>query len=106
VRSVIDEGVPRDLVKQLALIGCQVEPFPNDWKGTKNGRLLDLLERFGFECLVTCDKNMRWQQPIEGRNVAVVVLPVQKLIELTPMVPAIAYAIASASRGEVLTLER
>jgi hypothetical protein len=101
VKSIIDEGVPRDLVKQLGLIGCKVEPFPNEWKGTKNGSLLDLLERSGFDCLVTCDKNMRWQQPIAHRDIAVVVLPVQKLIELIPMVAAIADAIGNARRGEV-----
>ena len=64
MRAVIDEGVPRRVVGLLRESGCDVSTFPNNWKGLKNGRLLARVEEAGFEILLTCDKNMRFQQDI------------------------------------------
>lgn len=55
----------------------------------------------GFDCLVTCDKNLEWQQPIRSSGVAVVVLPFQRLAQLLPIVGSVADSIASARQGEV-----
>ncbi len=39
-----------------------------------NGDLLDEAERAGFDVLITADKNMRYQQNLKGRKIALVVL--------------------------------
>ncbi len=39
-----------------------------------NGELLDQAERYGYEVLVTTDQNMRYQQNLGGRNLAIIVL--------------------------------
>ena len=39
-----------------------------------NGNLLDAAENAGFDMLVTPDKNMRYQQNLMGRKIAIVVL--------------------------------
>jgi hypothetical protein len=44
------------------------------WDTLKNGELLNAAEKAGFEMLVTPDKNMRYQQNLTGRKIAVVVI--------------------------------
>lgn len=39
-----------------------------------NGVLLDAAEAAGFELFVTADKNIRYQQNLTGRKIAIVVL--------------------------------
>ena len=90
------------LGRSLERHGCVIEPFPNQWKGLKNGKLLDRLEQFGFDCLITCDKNLEWQQSLHGRKVAIVVLPYQKLVQLEDIAGQIAAAVSSARHGFVI----
>ena len=39
-----------------------------------NGELLDAAEAAGFEVFVTADKNMRYQQNLTGRRIAIIVI--------------------------------
>jgi hypothetical protein len=105
LKTVLDEGVPRDLAKMLRAVGCPVDEFPNGWKGMKNGALLALIEEAGFDCLVTCDKSMEWQQSLKNRKIAVLVLP-QKLAELALIVEVIADAIGRAKSGVVMRVQK
>ncbi len=59
------------------------------WDTLSNGDLLAAAERAGFDVLVTADKNMRYQQNLKGRRIALVVLstpqwPVVKLYAKIP----------------------
>jgi hypothetical protein len=101
LKAIFDEGVPRLLSRSLEQHGCTVEPFPNQWNGLKNGKLLDWLEQSDFDCLITCDKNLEWQQSLHGRKVAIVVLPYQKLVQLVDIAAQIAAAVRSARHGFV-----
>jgi hypothetical protein len=44
------------------------------WERLTNGELLDAAERAGFAVFVTGDKNIRHQQNLAGRRIALVVL--------------------------------
>jgi hypothetical protein len=44
------------------------------WETLSNGDLLAEAERAGFDVLFTADKNMRYQQNLKGRRIALVVL--------------------------------
>jgi len=44
------------------------------WDTLSNGDLLREAERAGFDVVITADKNMRYQQNIVGRKMALVVL--------------------------------
>lgn len=44
------------------------------WDTLTNGDLLAEAELAGFDVLVTADKNMRYQQNLRGRRIAIVVL--------------------------------
>lgn len=43
------------------------------WDTLTNGDLLGEAERAGFDVLLTADKNMRYQQNLAGRRIAIVV---------------------------------
>src|SRR5260370_31738009 len=51
-----------------------VEAIERGWERLGNRALLDAAEAPAFEILVTADKNMRYQQNLAGRKIAVVVL--------------------------------
>ena len=44
------------------------------WDTLSNGDLLNAAEAAGFDVLLTSDKNIRYQQNLTGRNIAIVVL--------------------------------
>jgi len=104
LRAIVDEGVPRDLVKLLRELGCDVHGFPNSWKGTKNGRLLSLVAEGGFDCLITSDKNLTSQQNVARSGVAVVVLPHQFLDDLKQVKEMIVAVVNGANPGSVHTV--
>jgi hypothetical protein len=68
-----DEDVPRKLARSLPQheIHTVVSML---WGGIKNGALLQLIEREGFNVFLTGDKNMGNQQRLEGRPFAVLVM--------------------------------
>jgi hypothetical protein len=73
VLILLDNNVPRGLAR--ALTGHVVmEARDRGWATVKNGVLLSAAEEARFEVLVTADKNIRYQQNLEGRKIAIVVL--------------------------------
>jgi hypothetical protein len=65
------------------------------WSGTKNGRLLALCSA-RFECLLTVDRNMAFQQDVQSLPVAVLVIDCRRnqLSALIPILPAVHRALA------------
>jgi predicted nuclease of predicted toxin-antitoxin system len=75
------------------------------WATLKNGELLAVAEADGFDVLLTTDKNMRYQQNLSGRKIAVVVLRLQQWPSLRPHVQHIAEAIDAAKPGTYVEIE-
>lgn len=71
------------------------------WSTLKNGELLATAEAAGFDLLLTTDKNMRYQQNLEGRKIAVVVLGQQQWPKLRAHVLQIAEAVNQAVPGNL-----
>jgi len=70
---LFDHSTPAPL--RYALKGhVVVEAFERGWERLANGALLDTAEAAGFELLLTADKNLRYQQNLTGREIAIVVL--------------------------------
>src|ERR1035438_2224948 len=84
---LFDNGTPRGLARLLA--GYTVEEARGrGWEELKNGELIDLAEQAGFEVILTTDKNIRYQQNLTARKIALVVLehsqwPMVKLVAET-----------------------
>lgn len=68
----------------------------------KNGALLRAAEDADFAIFITADKNIRHQQNLAGRRLAIVVLPTNTLSRLLPIFPAIAEAVSHIRPGDYL----
>ena len=72
-RSLFDQGVPAPLRRFLT--GHTVETARwRGWSTLTNGDLLRRAEEAGFEVLVTSDQNLRYQQNLTGRTIALVII--------------------------------
>jgi hypothetical protein len=70
---LLDENIPVALT--ALLVGHDVKTVRDmGWTGLSNGRLLAAAEQLGFEVLVTADQNLRYQQNMAERRIALVVL--------------------------------
>ena len=70
---LFDNGVPRGLARFLT--GHSVdEARARGWEALSNGELIDAAEQAGFQVMVTTDKNIRYQQNLTARRIALVVL--------------------------------
>lgn len=73
MRVLFDHNVPKRL--RLLLPGHEVKTSRElGWDMLKNGDLLSAAETNGFDAMVTGDKNMTYQQNLEGRSLALVIL--------------------------------
>ena len=73
MRNLFDQGTPAPLA--AVLTGHTVEKVRAlGWDTLVNGELLTAAEAAGFEVLITTDKNLRYQQNLTGRAIAIVVL--------------------------------
>ena len=75
------------------------------WDTLSNGDLLKSAERAGFDVVVTADKNMRYQQNLEGRRIALVVLSTPQWPVVKKNLDKIAAAVGSASAGSYIEVE-
>ena len=102
MRVLFDQGTPAP--KRQHLSGHQVETvFELGWSRLTNGELLTAAEG-RFDVLVTADKNLRHQQSLSGRKLAVLVLPTTSWPQLRTHVPDIMTALALVKPGEYLEL--
>ena len=62
-------------------------------------------ERAGFDVVVTADKNMRYQQNLEGRRIALVVLGTPQWPIVKLHLDKIAAAINSATTGSYVEVD-
>ena len=73
MRLLFDQGVPSPLRRHLT--GHTVDTaFERGWSNLRNGALLDCAAADGYQILVTTDQNLRHQQNLTDRQLAVVVL--------------------------------
>ncbi len=74
MKVLVDECAPKALKKHLANHGHEwLTVQEAGWSGKQNGELLTLAEP-SFDVLVTLDTNLRYQQNLTARRIAVVIL--------------------------------
>jgi hypothetical protein len=70
-----------------------------------NGDLLAEAERAGFDVFLTADKNIQYQQNLEGRKIAVVVLSTPQWPMVRLHVAEIAAAVNAATPGSYVEVQ-
>jgi hypothetical protein len=69
------------------------------WDRLSNGDLLDAAEAAGFEVFVTADKNLRYQQNLAARKLAIVVIGNAQWRVLRLYVALVVGAVDAATAG-------
>jgi hypothetical protein len=76
-----------------------------DWSQLTNGELLAAATEAGFEVLVTTDQNLRYQQDLKERTIAVVVLMTTSWPRISKQADKVAAAIEGVVSGDYIEVE-
>ena len=79
--------------------------FQQGWDKLKNGDLLAAAEAAGFHLLLTTDKNIRYQQNLAARTIAILVLGRQQWPQVRPHIQRVVDAVGSATPGSYAEIE-
>ena len=101
MRILLDACVPKGL--RRSLVGHEVSIAREmGWNKLPDGPLLEIISGV-FEALITVDRSMPFQQHLQNRPFAVILLRAKsnRLVELLPLVPALLRALEEVKPGEV-----
>lgn len=107
MKLLLDENLPVKL-KQFFSKGNQVYTVKDmQWSGVKNGNLLGLMAKNGFDALVTVDKKLKHQQNIERFDIKIIIFnsPDNKLSTLKPYVHKLEDRISKPTKGIVMEID-
>jgi hypothetical protein len=79
--------------------------FQQGWNKLKNGELLEAAEQAGFAVFLTTDKNMRYQQNLADRTIAIVVLGQQQWPHVRPHIQRVVDAVNAATPGSFVEVD-
>ncbi len=102
LRILFDQGTPVPL-RQALKAHVVSTTYEMGWASLSNGDLLDAAEA-QFDVLVTTDQNLRYQQNLAGRRLAILILPFASWPKLQGHVPRIVSAIEAMTPGQYLEL--
>jgi hypothetical protein len=102
---LFDNGTPRTLARYLIHRHAVTEARARGWEELENGDLLNEAETAGFDVLVTTDKNLRYQQNLATRKIAVVVLGKGRWSLMKAHLAKIVAAVDAATLGSFTEVE-
>ena len=104
VKILFDANTPAPLARFLR--GHEVVRADElGWQGLENGALLDAAEDAGFDLLLTCDQNVRYQQNLTGRKLALVVLSSNHWPTLRGIAARISSAVEFVQTGQIVKID-
>ena len=93
MRILFDQGTPVPLVNTA---------YERGWSSLRNGDLLDSAEQDNYEIFVTTDRNLRHQQDLRNRRIAVVVLSSTSWPRIERAVEEVVRSIDEATPGTLV----
>lgn len=102
MKVILDENLPKPL-KGIFPNHTVTTVQEQGLAGAVNGALLARLEGI-FDVSITADKNIRYQQNISGRALAILELPTNRLPMLRPIFPRIEAAVDAITPGGYVQL--
>lgn len=103
MRILLDQGTPAPL--RAALGGHEViTAYEHGWSTMENGALLTAAEQGGFDLIVSTDQNIRYQQNLVGRRLAILVLPTTSWPRIRRHLDEITAAVRTMGAGTYLEL--
>ena len=104
MKILFDNGTPKPIAR--CLTGHEVTFARRiGWHELENGDLINQAEAAGFEVLVSTDKNIRYQQNLTGRKIALVILGNQQWPLVKLHLDEIAAVVNAATQGGFAEVE-
>ncbi len=98
MKILFDQGTPVPLRRQLA--GHTIDTvYEQGWATITNGRLLTIAEQEGYDVLITTDQNLRYQQNLTGRRLAILVLGSTSWPRIRERVDSVQAAVDTSTPG-------
>lgn len=98
MKVLFDQGTPAPL--RGGLDDHEIKTaYECGWQALSNGHLLAAAEAEGFEVLITTDRNLRYQQNLAGRHLAIIVLSTTNWRRIRLHIQLVAEALAAAAPG-------
>lgn len=103
IRILLDQNAPLGLRRLLG--GHDViTAAQQGWSTIQNGDLIRAAEQAGFAVLITCDRNIRYQQNMAGRQLALIELSTNRWATIRDNVADVLAVIETASPGSYATI--
>lgn len=103
MKILFDHGTPAPL--RHALRGHVVTTaYEKGWAQLENGDLLEAADKL-FDVFVTTDKNLRHQQNLSERRIAILVLPTANWPRLREQLTSIVNAVEGLTPGSLIELD-
>jgi hypothetical protein len=104
MKILFDNGTPKSIARSL--VGHQVTRARQiGWDEPENGALISLAEEAGYELLLSTDKNIRYQQNLAERKIAIVVLGNSQFPMVKLNLDKIVAAVEESTIGSYLEVE-
>jgi hypothetical protein len=103
MRVLFDQGTPVPLRESLKS-HTVTTVYEKGWSRTRNGDLLQLAEQL-FEVFITTDRQLKYQQNLTDRQVAIVVLPTTSWPVIQKHTAKIAAVLDSISPGDLIEID-
>jgi len=103
MKIIFDENVPWPLQRFFSghiVSSVQME----GWSGKENGTIIELIDN-RFDVFLPADKNLRYQQNLKTRKIAMVELPTNRWPIVQQMITRIVSAVENAHPGSYTILE-
>ena len=104
MRILFDNGTPRPI--ERCLTGHEISHARRiGWHELENGELIEKAEQAGYDVLLSTDQNIRYQQNLTRRKLAIVVLTEQQWPNVQRHLEKIAAAVNAATPGSYIEVD-
>lgn len=104
MKILFDQGTPvplrRSLGKHQVATAAEMS-----WSQLSNGELLAAATQEGFEVFVTTDQNLRYQQNLKDRKIAIVVIMTASWPRILKRLDMVAASITGAGSGDYIEVD-
>ena len=104
MKILFDQGTPVPLREHLLSHSIDTA-YELGWSQLRNGELLSEAEQHGYEIFITTDRNLKYQQNLSEREIAIVVLLSTSWPRIQLKIETIQAAVNSIAVGDYIEIE-
>jgi hypothetical protein len=101
-KVILDENLPQLLRHHLTEFDVVTVQYLG-WSGIQNGALISLIDG-KFDVFLTADQNLRYQQNLKNRKIAIIELPFIRRQDIPRFISRIREAIISSVVGDYIQI--